>query len=65
MNWQKRYKEDVLIFTYQQFLSELRKAGAVGDIGFHFFNKSRKPVHHPLYEKVVDLSLEQLKKFLL
>lgn len=43
-------------------LNKLRKAGAVGDIGFRFFDKSGKAVNHPLNEKVVGLSLEQLKR---
>lgn len=43
-------------------LDELRKSGAVGDIGFRFFNKNGKAVDHPLNEKVVGLSLGKLKR---
>ncbi|MBD1381747.1 sugar-binding transcriptional regulator [Metabacillus arenae] len=43
-------------------LDDLCAMGAVGDIGFRFFDKSGVPIRHPLNNKVIGLSLNQLKK---
>jgi DNA-binding transcriptional regulator LsrR (DeoR family) len=43
-------------------LDDLCTMGAVGDIGFRFFNESGKPIRHPLNDKVIGLSLDQLKQ---
>ncbi|MGM0878606.1 MAG: sugar-binding transcriptional regulator [Bacillota bacterium] len=43
-------------------LKELRKIGVVGDIGSRFFDESGVAVEHPLNDKVIALSLEQLKE---
>lgn len=46
----------------QDDLKELKKAGAVGDIGFRFFNRNGEPIDHSLNERVVGISLDQLKQ---
>jgi DNA-binding transcriptional regulator LsrR (DeoR family) len=46
----------------QEELDQLRKAGAVGDICLRFINKDGKPVSTPLENRVIGMSLEQLKR---
>lgn len=40
----------------------LRQLGAVGDIGFRFFNDKGMPINDELNNKVIGVSLEELKK---
>jgi DNA-binding transcriptional regulator LsrR (DeoR family) len=49
------------VFTKQE-LEKLRAQGWVGDICLRFFNESGKPVSTPLSNRVIGMSLEQLKK---
>lgn len=42
-------------------LNDLARRGAVGDIGLCFFDRDGKPVHGPLDERVIGITLEQLK----
>lgn len=42
-------------------LDNLRTVGAVGDIAFRFFDKLGEPTNHPINNKVIGISLEQLK----
>ncbi len=42
-------------------LNQLREAGAVGDIALRFFDDKGVPVSTPLNERVISMSLEQLK----
>ncbi|GJI59208.1 DeoR family transcriptional regulator [Bacillus altitudinis] len=48
-------------YLKEEDLSGLRQSGAVGDIGFRFFDGEGKPVQDELNQKVIGLSLEQLK----
>ncbi len=43
-------------------LDELDRLGAVGDICLHFFGETGRPVTSPLGERVIGLSLEQLRR---
>jgi DNA-binding transcriptional regulator LsrR (DeoR family) len=43
-------------------LSQLRRLGAVGDICVHFFDRNGADVAGPLNERVIGMSLEQLRK---
>ncbi|WP_394237734.1 sugar-binding transcriptional regulator [Niallia oryzisoli] len=43
-------------------IEEFRKAGAVGDISSRFVNIDGKPVDHSINEKVIGITLEQLKE---
>lgn len=43
-------------------LDELDRLGAVGDICLHFFGETGCPVASPLAERVIGLSLEQLRR---
>ena len=49
------------VFTLEE-LTGLRAMGAVGDILVRFFNRQGKPVHSPLNERVIGMSLEQLQR---
>ncbi|WP_221568394.1 sugar-binding transcriptional regulator [Alkalihalobacillus sp. TS-13] len=49
-------------YLKKEDLDSLREVGAVGDIGFRFFNQAGKPIQHPLNDKVIGASLELLKK---
>ncbi|GAA3316689.1 hypothetical protein GCM10020331_013410 [Ectobacillus funiculus] len=42
-------------------LDNLRKVGVVGDIAFRFFDKFGEPTNHPINNKVIGISLEQLR----
>lgn len=42
-------------------LAMLQSAGAVGDVCLHFFDGEGKPVETPLDERVIGMSLEQLR----
>jgi DNA-binding transcriptional regulator LsrR (DeoR family) len=43
-------------------LAQLKKQGAVGDICLQFFDEAGKPVRTPLEERVIGITLPQLKK---
>lgn len=43
-------------------LALLHQAGAVGDICLHFYDASGQPIHTPLEERVLGMSLEQLRR---
>jgi DNA-binding transcriptional regulator LsrR (DeoR family) len=43
-------------------LSDLARRGAVGDISLRFFDKDGAPVHGPLDERVIGVTLEELKR---
>jgi len=49
------------IFSEEE-LTTIRKAGAVGDISLRFFDEQGKPVVTPLNERVIGISLEQLRQ---
>lgn len=49
------------VFSKEE-LGLLRKAGAVGDICLRFFNKDGRSVNTPLEDRVIGISLEQLKR---
>ena len=40
----------------------LNEAGAVGEISFRFYDKDGRPVETPLNERVLGISMEDLKK---
>jgi len=42
-------------------LASLERAGAVGDICVHFFDRNGMPVHHPVHDRVIGMSLEQIR----
>lgn len=46
----------------KQELAMLNEAGAVGEISFRFFDRDGKPVETPLNERVIGISLEELRK---
>jgi DNA-binding transcriptional regulator LsrR (DeoR family) len=48
------------IFTGAE-LNELVKLGAVGDICLHFFDKNGREIHSSLEERVIGITLEQLR----
>ena len=43
-------------------LQDLEKQGAVGDISLQFFDRNGAPVHGPLDDRVIAITLEELKK---
>lgn len=43
-------------------LAMLHEAGAVGEISFRFYDKDGKPVETPLNERVIGITLEELRK---
>jgi DNA-binding transcriptional regulator LsrR (DeoR family) len=43
-------------------LSQLRKQGAAGDLCLQFFDCEGAPVHTELSERVIGMSLQQIKK---
>jgi DNA-binding transcriptional regulator LsrR (DeoR family) len=47
-------------FTDEE-LRDLARRGAVGDIGLGFFDRKGAPVHGPLDERVIGITLEELK----
>lgn len=47
-------------FTDEE-LRDLARRGAVGDIGLRFFDREGKPVRGPLDERVIGITLEELK----
>jgi DNA-binding transcriptional regulator LsrR (DeoR family) len=48
------------VFTAAE-LAELGKLGAVGDICLHFFDKNGREIHSSLEERVIGITLEQLR----
>jgi DNA-binding transcriptional regulator LsrR (DeoR family) len=49
------------IFSYEE-LTLLREHGAVGDVLVRFFDSQGRPVHTALNNRVIGMSLEQLKR---
>ena len=49
------------VFTAAE-LAELERLGAVGDICLHFFDERGKAIHSSLEERVLGITLEQLRK---
>lgn len=49
------------VFSRQE-MAMLHDAGAVGEISFRFYDKDGKPVETPLNERVIGISLKDLKK---
>lgn len=45
-----------------QEMAMLHDAGAVGEISYRFYDKNGKPVETPLNDRVIGLSLEELRK---
>jgi DNA-binding transcriptional regulator LsrR (DeoR family) len=43
-------------------LQDLARRGAVGDIGLRFFNADGVPVHGPLDDRVIGVTLEELRE---
>jgi DNA-binding transcriptional regulator LsrR (DeoR family) len=48
-------------FTDQE-LQDAKRRGAVGDVGLRFFDGAGRPVHGPLDDRVIGVTLEELKK---
>jgi DNA-binding transcriptional regulator LsrR (DeoR family) len=48
-------------FTNEE-LQDLAKRGAVGDISLQFFDRNGAPVHGPLDDRVIAVTLEELKR---
>jgi DNA-binding transcriptional regulator LsrR (DeoR family) len=48
-------------FTDQE-LQDVKRRGAVGDVGLRFFDSAGRPVHGPLDDRVIGVTLEELKK---
>ncbi len=58
--------QDSLLMTQgnlitRQTLSELKEAGAVGDISLRFFDEEGKIVGHPINERVIGLGAEEIR----
>ncbi len=49
------------VFSRQE-MAMLYEAGAVGEISFRFYDKDGKPVETPLNERVIGISLEDLRR---
>ncbi|MCO6179473.1 MULTISPECIES: sugar-binding transcriptional regulator [Ciceribacter] len=49
------------VFSRQE-MAMLQEAGAVGEISFRFYDRDGKPVETPLNERVIGMSLEDLRK---
>lgn len=49
------------VFSRQE-LAMLNEAGAVGEISFRFFDNDGRPVETPLNDRVIGISLDQLRK---
>jgi DNA-binding transcriptional regulator LsrR (DeoR family) len=49
------------VFSRQE-MTMLHDAGAVGEISFRFYDRDGKPVETPLNERVIGISLEDLRK---
>lgn len=49
------------VFSRQE-MAMLHDAGAVGEISFRFYDRDGKPVETPLNERVIGISLEDLRK---
>ncbi len=49
------------VFSRQE-MAMLQEAGAVGEISFRFYDRDGKPVETPLNERVIGITLEELKK---
>jgi DNA-binding transcriptional regulator LsrR (DeoR family) len=43
-------------------MAMLNESGAVGEISYRFYDKDGKPVESPLNERVIGISLEDLRK---
>jgi DNA-binding transcriptional regulator LsrR (DeoR family) len=46
----------------KQELAMLNEAGAVGEISFRFYDKDGRPVETPLNDRVIGISIEELRK---
>ena len=46
----------------RQEMAMLHEAGAVGEISYRFYDKDGKPVETPLNDRVIGISLEDLRK---
>ena len=59
------YKDSTLMklgYLQEEDLTRLRQKGAVGDIGFRFFDQMGNPIHDSPTSKVIGISLEELKE---
>jgi len=59
------YKESTLEkigYLKQVDIEDLRKCGAIGDIISRFLDYNGQPINHPINEKVIGITLEELKK---
>lgn len=59
------YKESTLEkigYVKQEDIEDLRKCGAIGDIISRFLDYNGKPINHPINEKVIGITLDELKK---
>jgi DNA-binding transcriptional regulator LsrR (DeoR family) len=48
------------VFTHDE-LNELERLGAVGDICLHFFDQNGRAIHSSLEERVIGITLDQLR----
>lgn len=48
-------------YLQEDNLAHLREVGAVGDIGYRFFNEDGQPINNSLNKKVIGISLEEFK----
>jgi DNA-binding transcriptional regulator LsrR (DeoR family) len=46
----------------EQELADLKAAGAVGDVALRFFDRLGQPVEHPINDRIIGLSLEQIRR---
>ena len=59
------YKESTLEkigYLKQEDIEDLRKCNAIGDIISRFLDSNGQPINHPINEKVIGITLDELKK---
>ncbi|WP_243299390.1 sugar-binding transcriptional regulator [Bacillus litorisediminis] len=60
------YQENSILkavgYLKEKDIEEFRKVGAVGDISSRFIDANGQPIHHKINEKVIGITLDELKK---
>ncbi|MCM3728157.1 sugar-binding transcriptional regulator [Neobacillus cucumis] len=59
------YKESTLEkigYIKEEDIEDLRKSGAVGDISSRFLDSNGRPINHPINDKVIGTTLDEIKE---